>query len=117
MAIRWKHDDSTAMYFCTFTCFKWLPLIEMVDGYDLVYNWFDVLKQHNYQTVAFVIMPNHLHSIFYFEDAGFDLNKIISNGKRFLAYELVSRLECTGQDEILQVLNNGLSKRERRKGQ
>ena len=37
MAIKWKHDDSTTMYFCTFTCYNWLPLIDKVNGYDMVY--------------------------------------------------------------------------------
>ena len=39
-----KHDDSCTMYYCTFTCYDWLPLFEMVNGYDMVYKWFDQLK-------------------------------------------------------------------------
>ena len=30
-----------------------------------------------------------LHCILYFKEAGFDLNKIVSNGKRFMAYEIL----------------------------
>ena len=40
---------------------------------------------------AFVIMPNHLHCILHFPEPNFDLNKIISNAKRFMAYEIVNR--------------------------
>ena|GEM_PF-2152284 len=39
MAIRKLRTKSGAVYFATFTCFQWLPLFEMVNGYDLVYNW------------------------------------------------------------------------------
>jgi hypothetical protein len=52
MAIRWKHDDSTTMYFCTFTCYNWLPLIEKVNGYDMIYKWFAHLKEQDHDTVA-----------------------------------------------------------------
>jgi hypothetical protein len=86
MAIKWKHDDSCTMYYCTFTCYDWLPLFEMVNGYDMVYKWFDHLKTQKHYSTVFVIMPNHLHVILYFPDAGFNLNKIISNAKRFMAY-------------------------------
>ncbi len=56
MAIKWKHDDSPTMYFCTFTCYQWLALIEIVKGYDMVYKWFDYLKQQGYGTIAYVIL-------------------------------------------------------------
>ena len=69
------------MQFCTFTCYDWLWLFEEVDGYDLVYKWFNVLKQNSCETVAYVIMPNHLHSIFYFAEMNYNLNKIILMGK------------------------------------
>jgi putative transposase len=117
MAIKWKHDDSTTMYFGTFTCYKWLALIDMVKGYDMVYKWFDHLKQEGYGTVAYVIMPNHVHIILYFPNPGFDLNKIIANGKRFMAYEIIKRLEQLNRQDILQYLANGVTEREKRKGQ
>jgi len=28
-----------AVYFATFTCYAWLPLIHCVNAYDAVYNW------------------------------------------------------------------------------
>jgi len=90
MAIRYKHSDVYTMYFCTFTCHDWMPLFETTDAYDIVYNWFNILKEkYHADVVAYVIMPNHVHCILYFKDAGFDLNTIISNGKRFMAYELL----------------------------
>ena len=117
MSIKWKHDDSCLMYFCTFTCYDWLCLIDIVDGYDLVYNWFDILKTKGYETVAYVIMPNHVHTILYFPEAGYNLNKIIGNAKRFMAYDIIKRLEKAGQHDTLNYLAQAVSERERKRGQ
>ena len=117
MAIKWKHDDSYRMYFCTFTCYDWLWLYEIVNGYDLVYSWFDIMKADGYYTVAYVIMPNHVHVILYFPRLAFDLNKIIGNAKRFMAYEIIDRLEQKGRKDILDYLGESISERERKKGQ
>ncbi len=42
----------------TFTCANWLPLIEKVNGYDLVYHWFNHLKEKGHFIVGYVIIPN-----------------------------------------------------------
>ncbi len=106
------------MYFCTFTCYRWLPLFEMTNSYDLVYKWFHYLKSEKQaEVIAYAIMPNHLHCILYFPHDQFDLNKIISNAKRFMAYEVVKHLERLDLHKILYKLQEGLSIRERDKGQ
>jgi REP element-mobilizing transposase RayT len=118
MAVKTKHSDEYSLYFCTFTCYQWLPLFEWVQGYDLVYNWFDFLKtRKQIDVVAYVIMPNHLHCILHAQEKNFDLNKIIGNGKRFMAYELVKRLEEAGRADVLIRLMQGLTEREIKKGQ
>ncbi|MGI9544093.1 MAG: transposase [Cyclobacteriaceae bacterium] len=117
MATKFDHSDQYDLYFCTFTCYKWLPLFELTNGYDAVYKWFDYLKKKEIRVVAFVIMPNHLHTILYFPKEGFDLNKSISNAKRFMAYEMVKRLKDMRKVDILQKLKAGLTSREMKKGQ
>src|SRR5688572_29962608 len=117
MAIRWKHDDSSILYFCTFTCYNWLSLIEKVNGNDMMYKWFDHLKKQGYGTVAFVIMPNHVHTIHYFPKPGFNLNKIIGNAKRFMAYEIIKRLEQVHEQDTLNYLGSVVTGREKKKGQ
>ncbi len=118
MAIRYKHPDIYSMYFCTFTCCNWVQLFEIANAYDLVYNWFKVLKdKYSSDVVAYVIMPNHLHCILYFKEPGFDLNKIISNGKRFMAYEIISRLKEKGATGLLTTLSHALTEREKKKKQ
>ncbi len=118
MAIKLQHSNAFSTYFITFTCAEWLPLIEITNSYDLVYNWFALLKEkHNTEIVAYIIMHNHLHAIIHFNDEGFDLNTIISNGKRFMAYEIVNRLQNSGNTPLLEKLHNLLTEREKTKGQ
>lgn len=105
------------MYFCTFTCYKWLPLFEISNSYDLVYKWFDALKKGGHQVVAYVVMPNHLHVILYFPSAAYNLNMMISNAKRFMAYEMIRRLEAQQRNDLLELLHGAVTKRESRKGQ
>ena len=31
-------------FFITFTCHKWWSLINIVDAYDIAFNWFDILE-------------------------------------------------------------------------
>lgn len=117
MSVKYKHSDVYSMYFCTFTCFNWLPLIEITKGYDLVYNWFNILKEEKIDTVAYVIMPNHLHCILHFPKAGFNLNNIIGNAKRFMAYEIVGRLKEIKKTDLLELLAAGVTERGKKKGQ
>ena len=37
-------------------------------------------------------MPNNLHIIKHYENDSFNLNKIITNEKQFMAYEIINRL-------------------------
>ena len=104
------------MYFCTFTCYNWLNLIEQTNSYDLVYNWFGVLNEKSIDVIAYVIMPNHVHCILNFQEDDFNLNKILSNGKRFIAYKIVERLKEDGDASTLKILEEALTLREKNKG-
>ncbi len=118
MAIKLKHGDNYSTWFITFTCIEWISLFEVAKAYGLAYNWFDVLKRENdADVIAFVIMPNHLHAIVHFPATGFNLNTIIANGKRFIAYEIINRLEVAGNKELLFHLESLVTLREKKKGQ
>ena len=118
MAIKLKHSDIYSTYFITFTCIEWIPLFEITKGYDVVYNWFSVIKkEHNADIVAYIIMPNHLHAIVHFPAPAFNLNTIIANGKRFIAYEIINRLEALQNKEMLFHLETLVTLREKKKGQ
>jgi len=45
------------------------------------------------------------------------LNTIISNAKRLIAYEIVNRLKQSNENKILQQSEDGVSDREKKKGQ
>ncbi len=118
MAIKLKHDSTFSTYFLTFTCIDWLPLFEKTSSYDTAYKWFGILKeQFDADVIAYVIMPNHVHVLLHFQKAGFNLNTIVGNGKRFMAYEIINRLEKMGNTSQLQQLQARLTERERKKGQ
>ncbi len=116
MAIKTVHDTSDKTWFVTFTCFNWIPLFEITNSYDLIYNWFNLIKEkYSVDTTAFVIMPNHVHAILHLNTSN-NLNKVISNGKRFMAYELVKRLELLNQNDMLLKLSEACSADDKKKG-
>ena len=118
MAIKFKHDCTFSTYFITFTCIDWIPLFETTNSYDTVYKWFGILKEaFGADVIAYVIMPNHVHVLLHFQKEGFNLNTIVGNGKRFMAYEIIDRLEKMGNSGQLQQLQKKLTDCERKKGQ
>jgi putative transposase len=85
-----------------------LPLFEEVKLYDNINNWFKILNEKSIKTIGYVIMPNHIHCILYLPKDAPELYQIISNAKRFMAYEIVKRLEEKGNKEFLQKLEDGV---------
>jgi len=118
MAIKRLQTEKDTLYYNTFTCYNYLPLIETTNGWGDVYYWFSKMKElYNVDVTGYVIMPNHIHSMLYLPKGAPDINKILSNGKRFLAYDLVENLEIQKQDRLLRTLYEGLNQREKDKGQ
>lgn len=89
MALRNQIDQGEGLYFIAFICCEWLTLFEIANGYDTVYKWFDYLKSKNHFVKGYEIMPNHLHVLIDFSASSKSVNTIVSNGKRFIAYEIV----------------------------
>ena len=64
MSTHTTHSNQPALHYITFTCYQWLPLFELTQSYDLVYKWFNWLKDSlNIKTTAYTIMPNPRHSV------------------------------------------------------
>jgi REP element-mobilizing transposase RayT len=103
------------VYFITFTCFNWLPLIEITKGYDLVYNFFDVLKQNGNDVLRYVIMPNHVHLLLHYTNTKQSLNTVIGNGKRFIGYDIVKRLEERNEVVLLNQMKEAVIDKDRRR--
>ena len=54
-----------------------MPLFGMINGYDLVYNWFDILKEKGHSMLGFVVMPNHVHALAGFKESKQIINTIV----------------------------------------
>ncbi len=117
MRTKRKITEPEGVYFITFTCLHWQPLIQIVDGYDLVYKWFDYLKSKGHYILGYVIMPNHIHVLIAFRNTLQSINTIVGNGKRFMAYAIVKRLKAISEERLLRKLewNVNISDRERNK--
>lgn len=113
MPVKRKIIEPDGVFFITITCHQWLPLIEMTNGYDIVYKWFDHLKSKGHYINGYVIMPNHLHALIAFRNTGQSINTIIGNGKRFMAYEIIKRLEQQNETELLHRLNLSVEAKDR----
>ena len=61
-------------------------------------------------------MPSHVHAIIAFSNTGKTINSIISNGKRFITYDLIKRLQEQNSNLILNELSNTLNNTERKEG-
>jgi REP element-mobilizing transposase RayT len=92
-------------------------LISESDCYAAFYRWFEYLKSFNILTIGFVIMPNHFHGIFFIpHNCKKSINQILSDGKRFLAYEIINKLQILKKTNILEELNKATTLRERHAG-
>lgn len=116
MPVRRQIPYQQGIYFITFTCFQWLPLIELSNAYDLIYKWFDYLKTKNHFVTGYVIMPTHLHVLVSFSKTEKSINKIIGDGKRFIAYELTRRLKKAGNNSLLKTLQGAVEEKDKSRG-
>lgn len=51
-------------------------------------------------------MPNHVHALISFINTKQSINTIIGNGKRFIAYEIIDRLQQNNEVALLQQLSD-----------
>ena len=100
---------NNGIFFITFTCHRWLPLIDKINGYDIIYQWFNYLKSKGHFINGYVIMPNHIHVLISFIEAKQSINIIIGNGKRFMAYQIIKRLKLNNQIRILEKMEGDVS--------
>src|ERR1700733_6880918 len=118
MTIRTRHEINEDTWIVPFTCHDWLPLFELTDSYDLVYKWLKLIDdKYQIKTIGFVIMPNHVHVLLYLTNLNVNLNTIMANAKRFMAYDLVKRLAAQKHTDVLNMLAAACTEKERAKGQ
>ena len=106
MFIRKIITENSGTFFITFTITQWMPLFKTLNVYWMVYKFFDVLKTKGHFINAYVIMPEHVHFILSVQNSTTSINMLMSNGKRFIAYELVKELHVQGQFEVLDKMKS-----------
>jgi len=116
MTVRRKIANGEGIYFITITCHNWIPLFEIANIYQAVFNWFDALKRGGNNIAAFVIMPNHIHALIHIANTSKSVNQYASNGKRFMAYEIVQKLEEANSEQLLTRLKNGVNDTQNKSG-
>lgn len=107
MAVRNKTEFiPDSIYFLTFTILDWQKIFVGNDYYNLVYKWFDYVKERYQNKIhGYVIMPNHIHVLMYISKSSPVLSKLIQNAKRFLAYEIVGLLQKENKSNILELFS------------
>ncbi len=103
-----KPIDNSSIYFITFTCYKWLKLIDITQAYDEVYKFFSVLQKQDHTVLGYTIMPNHVHLLLFFNKQAQSLNTVTGNGKRFMGYEITKRLQKQNETAILALMEQGV---------
>ena len=96
------HEEKETFYFTTFTCHRWLPLLERAEIHAYLPGWIDQLSSRGLIICGYVMMPNHLHLLLYVTADCKGLNQVLGDGKRFMAYEVVSKLK-----KLKEVPNTG----------
>jgi REP element-mobilizing transposase RayT len=111
--VKRKITEPDGVFFITITCHEWLSLIEMTNGHDLVYKWFDHLRSWGHYINGYVIMPNHIHALIAFRNTGKLINTIVGDGKRFIAYEIINRLEGQQEYKLIHQLSLAVEAKDR----
>ena len=117
MSTRTEIENLTGFYYITFTCYKWIPMFSELNFYDRIYHYFTKLIEKGETISAYVIMPNHLHFIMFHEEETGKLKSLVSNLKRFLAYEIVEKYKSTFNHSRLAQLSEAITEVERKKNQ
>ena len=108
MSVKQQITETDGIYFITIACYNWLHLFEISNSYSAVYDWFNYLKENSHYITGYVIMPNHLHALIGFSNSGKNINRIIGNGKRFMAYDIVDKLKQKNEinsDQLSKAVN------------
>ena len=116
MATKQQVFEANGVYFITVTCHDWMNLFDIADAYDAVYNWFNVLKKKGHYIPAYVIMPNHFHVLIAFSGVSTNINRVVGNGKRFMAYDIIEKLKKKNAANILNQLSQAVTEFDKKRG-
>ncbi|MDA3839849.1 MAG: transposase [Patescibacteria group bacterium] len=111
MSTRNRISIPNETYFITFTILGWKNIFVQDKYFDLIYRWFDYVKEKYNNTIySYVIMPNHIHLLIKISAKSPTLSVLIMNAKRFLAYDIVKFLKEDNKSEFLDFFNQNARK-------
>ncbi len=84
-------------------------MIEEVQLFDHFYQWMDALLSKGCGVISYVLMPNHVHLLLFVPE-GESINSVLSNMKRFSAYEVIKRLKASALDGLLSQLAEAVNR-------
>lgn len=117
MSVRKEIIEYDGIYFITITCGGWVHLFELADAYEEVYKWFDHLRSKGHYILGYVIMPNHLHALIGFRNTqGVSINSMVGEGKRFMSYGIVKKLEHKNEHNVLASLSANVNDTDGKRG-
>lgn len=91
-------------FFVTTTCYKWYHLLVMDACKDILIESFKfVNKKYSSTLLGYVIMPNHIHLILFFEHKN-ELSSWMRDMKKFTAVMIRKEIEKQGQRDIIEKL-------------
>jgi len=98
---RYKIYEPTHPHFITCTILHWIPIFTRTQTTDIIFNSLKYLQQtDNLKIYAYVILENHLHLI----ASSDDINKSMTNFKKFTAKEIINLLKKGNVKTILEQL-------------
>ena len=116
MTIKYLHIETNQIYFLTITCYKWINLFSITNFYNHIYKWFQFMESNEKKIIGYVIMPNHLHLLLYIPQKSEPINKIVSEGKRFFAYKIITILKKENKLNLLNTLKNSVTEYDKKRG-
>ena len=116
MSVKQQITENDGIYFVTITCYNWLHLFEISNSYSAVYDWFNNLTKSHHYITGYVIMPNHLHALIGFSNSARNINRVIGNGKRFMACNIIDKLKEQKDENILAQLSKAVNTSDKKRG-
>jgi len=112
-----KRKPSTGgIFFCTFVCWRHIPLIDKTGLYDSIYEKLQRWADNGCAINGYVVMPNHVHLLMY-APPGASINDILGNCKRWWAKVIIDRLTEAKDYNLLIRLQRDVDTHRYAKGQ
>lgn len=89
-------------FFITTTCYKWISLFNVEIRKLIIADSLNFIsKKYNMAILGYVIMPNHLHTIFMFKDKNY-LSDAMRDFKKYTSTQVRKNIEFNHESQLLK---------------